>query len=422
VFIDRASIFVKAGDGGDGAVSFHTEKYVPNGGPDGGDGGRGGHVIFVARSGMNTLQMFRFRRKFMAENGQKGGGRRKYGRSGADLTIEVPVGTLIKDAEEDRILADLVEEGQEVIIARGGRGGKGNVHFANSVRQAPRFARAGGPGDTFDLIVELKLLADVGLVGFPNAGKSTLLSVVSAARPKIADYPFTTVEPGLGVVTVGDTSFVMADIPGLIEGAHTGMGLGLSFLRHIERTRLILHVIDISTETGRDPLKGFDQINEELSQYDPALAGRPQIVALNKIDLVDQETAALVRTALKQRGYEVFLICAPIGEGVPELIQAVAAAVQKLEPVRLFDPDQDNVIYRYEKEPLFAVGCEDGVYRVTGNWIENLVRSTNFDQHESLQYFQRLIRRKGVIEALEKAGVKEGDLVALHDFEFEYFT
>lgn len=421
MFIDRARIQVSAGDGGDGAVSFHTEKYVPNGGPDGGDGGRGGHVILIARDGISTLQAFRYRRKFAAENGLKGGRRRQYGRSGKDLTIEVPVGAMIKDAEEDRILADLVEDGQTVIIARGGRGGKGNVHFANSVRQAPRFARTGEPGEQRDLIVELKLLADVGLVGFPNTGKSTLLSVVSAARPKIGDYPFTTVEPSLGVVSVGDSSFVMADIPGLIEGAHTGLGLGLAFLRHVERTRLILHVIDVSPETGRDPVEGFDQINQEMTLYDPVLARRPQIVAINKTDLVDRQTAEQVRGRLEARGYAVFLICAPVGEGVPELMQAVAAALQALPPVRLFEPDRENVLYRYEQEPLFTVIREEGLFRVTGSWIENLVRSTNFDQHESLQYFQRLIRRKGVIDALEQAGVQEGDTVALHDFEFEFF-
>ena len=421
MFIDSARIKVSAGDGGDGAVSFHTEKYVTNGGPDGGDGGRGGHIILVARSGMNTLQAFRYRRRFLAENGQKGGTRKQNGRSGADLVIDVPVGTLVKDAEEGRILADLDEEGQDVVMARGGRGGRGNVHFANSVRQAPRFARAGEPGETLDLMVELKLLADVGLVGFPNAGKSTLLSVVSSARPKIGDYPFTTVEPGLGVVTVDDTSFVMADIPGLIAGAHTGLGLGLSFLRHIERTRLILHILDLSPDTGRQPLQDFDQINAELASYEPALFERPQIVVLNKTDLVGPADVDRIRKGLERRGYAVFPICAPIGEGVPALIRAVAATVRQLPPVRLFDPEQDNVVYRFTDTPLFEISHEDGVYRVTGSWIEKLVRSTNFDQHESLQYFQRLIRKKGVIDALEQAGVQEGDIVSLHDFEFEYF-
>jgi GTP-binding protein len=412
---------VSAGNGGDGAVSFHTEKYVPNGGPDGGDGGRGGDVVFVARSGLSTLQAFRYRRKFQAEHGQKGGTRKQYGRSGQNLELDVPVGTLVREAETGHIVADLVEDGQRAVIAKGGRGGKGNTHFANSVRQAPRFARAGEAGDSLDLIVELKLIADVGLVGFPNAGKSTLLSVVSEAKPKIGDYPFTTVEPGLGVVTVGDTSFVMADIPGLIAGAHTGLGLGLAFLRHIERTRLLVHVVDMSPDSGNEPLAGFDQINNELASYDPGLASRPQIVALNKTDLADPEVLRQTENALRERGCPVFPICAPIGEGVTALIQAVAAAVQSLPPVQLFDPEKERTLYRLETGPLFEIKREEDVYRVSGDWIENLVRSTNFDQHESLHYFQRLIRRKGVIESLEKAGIQEGDLVDLAGFEFNYY-
>jgi GTP-binding protein len=421
VFIDRVRMTVSAGDGGDGAVSFHTEKYVPNGGPDGGDGGRGGDIVFLARSGLSTLQAFRYRRKFQAEHGQKGGTRKQYGRSGQDMVLDVPVGTLVREAESGHIVADLVEDGQRVVIARGGRGGKGNVHFANSVRQAPRFARAGEAGDQLDLIVELKLIADVGLVGLPNAGKSTLLSVVSAAKPKIGNYPFTTIEPGLGVVAVGDTSFVMADIPGLIAGAHTGLGLGLAFLRHIERTRLLLHVVDMSPDSGSEPLESFDQINEELASYDPALASRPQIVALNKIDLADTKKVSQTEQALRERGYTVFPICAPIGEGVTPLIQAVASAVRSLPPVQLFDPEKERTLYRLETGPLFEIQKDGSVYRVSGEWIENLVRSTNFDQHESLHYFQRLIRRKGVIEDLEKAGIQEGDVVNLAGFEFNYY-
>ncbi len=421
LFIDRAQIFVQAGSGGDGAVSFRKEKYVPDGGPDGGDGGAGGNIIFLARSGLNTLQSFRYKRKFLAENGKPGGRRKQYGKSGADLVIEVPTGTLLRDKDEDRILADLTEEGQQVILARGGRGGKGNAHFANSVRQAPHFARAGEAGEQFNLQVELILLADVGLIGFPNAGKSTLLSVVSAARPKIADYPFTTIEPGLGVVTVKDKSFVLADIPGLIEGAHEGAGLGLDFLRHIERTRLLVHVLDASPDTGRDLLAGFAQINRELALYDKKLAQRPQLVAINKIDLVDEADLNRAKEELEKQGLQVYLICAPIREGVDELMQGVAAALDKLEPVLLFDKEKEATVYRFSQTELFTVEVENGVYKVKGDWMQRLVRSTNFDQHESLQYFQRLIRRKGVIDALEAAGVQEGDLVALADFEFEYF-
>lgn len=421
MFIDRAKIFVRAGDGGDGAVSFRREKYVPDGGPDGGDGGKGGDIIFLARSGINTLQAFRYKRKFAAENGKSGSRRKQFGKSGSDLVIDVPVGTLIKDVEEDKILADLTEEGQQLVIAHGGRGGKGNARFANSVRQAPHFARAGEPGEQLELQIELKLLADVGLVGFPNAGKSTLLSVVSAARPKIADYPFTTIEPGLGVVTVDDKSFVMADIPGLIEGAHSGAGLGLEFLRHIERTRLLVHVLDADPDTGRSLLARFAQINQELALYDEKLAQRPQIVAINKIDLAEEAELARAKEELEEQGLAVFLICAPIQEGVAELLQAVAAALDKLEPVVLFDKEKEEAVYRFKQEELFTIVKEADVYRVQGDWITRLVRSTNFDKHESFQYFQRLIRRKGIITALEEAGIQEGDLVALHDFEFEFF-
>lgn len=420
MFIDSAKIFVKAGNGGNGMVSFHTARYIPNGGPDGGDGGRGGSVIFYASEGLSTLQDFRYKRKYLAEDGDKGGRRNMSGRKGEDLRIKVPAGTLIKDAESGKILADLVEDGQEAVIAKGGRGGAGNAHFANSVRQAPNFARAGEPGEDFDLQIELKLLADVGLVGFPNVGKSTLLSVVSAARPKIADYPFTTLEPQLGVVSVGDYSFVLADIPGLIEGAHEGLGLGLAFLRHIERTRLLIHILDASGHSGRDPLADFEQINQELESFDIRLATRPQIVALNMIDLAEPEALNALQATLEARGYKVFQICAPINEGVPELIRHVAGVVRELPKTVLSDTVQEAVRYQYQEEELFHIVKEGEVYRVTGPWIEHLVNSTNFDDTESLQYFQRLIRKKGVISALEKAGVHEGDLVALHDLEFEF--
>jgi GTPase len=420
MFIDSAKIHVKAGNGGNGMVSFHTARYVPNGGPDGGDGGRGGSIIFIADEGMSTLQDFRYKRKYVAQDGEKGGRSKMAGRKGEDLQIRVPAGTLIKDAESGRILADLIESGQEAVIARGGRGGAGNIHFANSVRQAPNFAKAGEPGEEYDLQVELKLLADVGLIGFPNVGKSTLLSVVSAARPKIADYPFTTLEPQLGVVSVDDYSFVLADIPGLIEGAHEGLGLGLDFLRHIERTRLLVHVLDASGQTGRDPIEDFNRINAELAAFDIRLAGRPQVVALNMTDLAEPETLASLQASLEALDYKVFQICAPINEGVPELIRYVAGVVRELPKTILTDVVQESVRYQYQEEALFQIVKEDNVYRVTGPWIENLVNSTNFDDTESLQYFQRLIRKKGVIDALEKAGVQEGDLVALHDLEFEF--
>lgn len=422
MFIDSAKIYVRAGDGGNGMVSFHTAKYVPNGGPDGGDGGRGGSVIFYADENKSTLQDFRFKRKYAAENGEKGGRRKMYGHSGTDLRLPVPVGTIIKDAETGRILADLAEPDQACVIARGGHGGKGNVHFVNSVRQAPNFARAGEPGEEFNLQIELKLLADVGLIGFPNVGKSTLLSVVSAARPKIADYAFTTLEPNLGVVSVDDTSFVLADIPGLIEGAHTGLGLGLAFLKHIERTRLLIHVLDASGSEGRDPLHDFEAINQELEAYHPGLASRPQVVALNKIDMTDDAVLAALTTALTSRGYPVFPMSAAINEGVASMIQHVAAVLQTLPKTVLTDTITDKTLYKFEPETLFTVRKDNDVFRVEGSWIETLVNSTNFDDTESLQYFQRLIRKKGVIAALEQAGVKEGDLVSLHDLEFEFIA
>ena len=358
MFIDSAHIQVKAGDGGDGLVSFHTAKYVPNGGPDGGDGGKGGSIVFTVTTGLSTLQDFRYKHKFAAADGDKGGRRKQYGRKGDDLVIQVPAGTLIKDAESGRVMADLTEEGQQAVIARGGSGGKGNTHFANSVRQAPRFARAGLPGEIFDLLIELKLLADVGLIGMPNAGKSTLLSVVSSARPRIADYPFTTLEPILGVVAVGDASFVLADIPGLIEGAHTGIGLGLSFLKHVERTRLLIHVVDMTPLPDRDPIHDFDLINNELALYDERLAGRPQIVALNKTDMADAEETALVRTGLEARGYRVFPICAPIHEGTDVLMQAVAATLAGLPATRLSEEITDSMLYQYEPGELFTIRHE----------------------------------------------------------------
>jgi GTP-binding protein len=420
MFIDSAKIYVRAGNGGNGMVSFHTAKYVPNGGPDGGDGGRGGSIIFYADENKTTLQDFRFKRKYVAEDGEKGGRRNMSGHSGHDLRLPVPVGTIIKDTESGQIMTDLSEPGQEVVIARGGRGGAGNVHYANSIRQAPNFARAGEPGDEFNLQVELKLLADVGLVGFPNVGKSTLLSVVSAARPKIADYAFTTLSPNLGVVSVDDSSFVLADIPGLIEGAHTGAGLGIDFLKHIERTRMLIHVIDVSGSEGRDPLHDFDVINEELESFHPGLSTRPQVIALNKTDMVEDDDLAKVKAELENRGFVVFPIIAAINEGVTPLMQHVAAQLQTIPKTILTETVSARTLYKYEQEALFTVRKENAVYKIEGDWIKTLVASTNFDDTDSLQYFQRLIRKKGVIAALEDAGVQEGDLVSLDDFEFEY--
>lgn len=421
MFIDHTSIHVKAGDGGNGAVSFHTEKYVPNGGPDGGDGGRGGDIIFVAKGGMSTLRDIRYRRKYVAESGEKGGTRNRTGKSGDALRIRVPVGTILREAETGRIFADLSRDGEEVVVARGGRPGKGNTHFATSIRQAPQFARAGEPGEEWDIEVELKLLADVGLVGMPNVGKSTLLSVVSAARPKIANYHFTTLEPSLGVVSIDETEFVMADIPGLIEGAHEGAGLGLDFLRHVERTKMLLHVIDVSGSEGRDPIEDFEQINQELTLFNPELAGRPQVVAANKSDLTDETAVERVRTALADRGIAFFPISAVTGEGLKPLLRHIARMLPDLPDTILYEPDAFLPAIPEGTGELYTIQREDDIYRVTGQWIEQLVASTNFDNVDSLGYFQRLIRRKGIIDALESAGVQEGDTVDLGGFEFEYF-
>ncbi len=420
MFIDKATIYVKAGNGGNGMVSFHTAKYVPNGGPDGGDGGKGGDIVLIADSDMRTLKDFRYKRKYAAQDGTKGGRKKCSGPAGSDLEIRLPVGTIVRDSETGRILADLNSEGQRFVAAKGGHGGKGNVHFANSVRQAPNFARAGEPGEDIELIIEIKLIADVGLIGFPNVGKSTLLSVISAARPKIADYHFTTLEPNLGVVDHKGTQFIVADIPGLIEGASEGSGLGHDFLKHIERTRMFIHVLDISGSEGRDPVTDFRTINKELENYQAGLSKRPQIIAANKLDLASPEQLTAVLNEAESKGVKVFPICAPIAQGIEKLLDETAEMVRELPAHVLFDPSVKRRVYTLEDEELFTIEVEDGVYNVRGNWITNLVDSTNFDDTESLQYFQRLLRKKGVIDALESAGIKEDDPVVMHTLEFEY--
>jgi GTP-binding protein len=422
MFVDQAKIRVKGGDGGRGMVAFHTEKYVTNGGPDGGDGGKGGDVVMFATDNVSTLSNFRFRRKFFADNGENGGNRKMFGRGGQDLRLPVPVGTIIREIETGRIIADFVSVGQECIIANGGKGGQGNIHFCNSVRQAPNFARAGIPGEEYELQIELKLIADVGLVGLPNAGKSTLLSVISAARPKIANYPFTTLEPILGVVNLDDASFVVADIPGLIEGAHEGAGLGHDFLRHIERTRLLIHVVDVSGEEGRDPLDDFDKITDELRLYDRTLLDRPRIVVANKIDQTDPKQLKKFVSAMKKLGLTVFPVSAAIAEGTKELVQAVAAILPTIpRPVQIIKAEEEK-LYKFEEKDPITITVVDGVYVVEGEIIRNIAESTNFDDPDSLSYFQRIIRKKGVIDALVKAGVREGDPVKMYEIEFEYIS
>ncbi len=422
MFIDHSKIYVKAGDGGAGCVSFHTEKYVTNGGPDGGDGGKGGDVVFYAVAKLTTLQAFRFKHKFVAKDGEKGMNRKMYGRGGEDLRIGVPVGTVIRDVETNKIVADFTEDKQEVIVARGGKGGLGNMHYANAVRQAPQFARAGVPGEERELYLELKLIADVGLVGYPNAGKSTLLSVMTNAKPKIADYPFTTLEPVLGVVQDFDQSFVIADIPGIIEDAHEGAGLGHDFLRHIERTRLLIHVVDVSAHDGRDPIDDFNSINTELVEFNPALAERPQVVVANKCDDALDEEIEMFVEEVKSQGFEdVFVISAAARIGIQELKDKVTELVSKLPPVVLHDAlEEDEKVYRFEKEEQFHIEIIDGVYEITGVWAKVTMESTNFDDPDSLSYFQRSMINAGVIEALRKAGINEGDTVRIGDLEFDF--
>lgn len=419
MFADTAIITIKAGNGGNGLVSFHREKYVPAGGPDGGDGGNGGNVIFVADKTMTTLVDFAHKKTFAAKNGEDGKARLSSGKKGEDLFIKVPVGTVIKDEKTGKIMKDMSYDKEQFTAARGGNGGWGNMHFATATRQAPKFAKDGMRGQSRDILLELKLIADVGLAGFPNVGKSTLLSVVSAARPKIANYHFTTLEPNLGVVKIDSgKSFVMADIPGLIEGAHEGVGLGHEFLRHIERTRLIIHVVDVSGIEGRNPIEDFEKINNELYLYSETLAKTPQIVAANKTDIItDKDSYEAFKKYIGDKGLELYEISAATGSGVRELMTGVSQMLDTLEPVEIFEPEftEDD----FEEEP-FTVRKEDGEYIVEGPYIEKLLRHSNFDDGESMQYFQLALRRKGIINALEDMGCGEGDRVRMYELEFDY--
>ncbi len=420
---DTAEIYIEAGNGGNGLVSFHREKYVAAGGPDGGDGGKGGSVIFVADEKMSTLSDFRYQRKYKAQNGEDGKAAKSSGKNGADLIVKVPCGTIIRDVDSDRVIADMKTPNQTFVAAKGGSGGWGNCHFATATRQIPRFAKSGIEGESRNIKLELKLLADVGLVGFPNVGKSTLLSVVSDAKPKIANYHFTTLEPNLGVVrTKEGASFVMADIPGLIEGAGEGVGLGHEFLRHVERTRLLIHVVDASGIEGRNPIEDFDLINKELATYNASLSERPQIVAANKMDVVyDSEVYDGFCDEMENRGYKVFRISAAANKGVSELMMYVASALDDIPVPVLFDEEEaKTLVISYKDDLPFTVRVEDGVYVVEGSWVKRMIGSTNFEDNESLQYFQNALRKKGVIKALEKEGINEGDLVRMYELEFDY--
>ena len=424
MFVDRAEITIESGKGGNGAVTFRRDPYVPDGGPDGGDGGNGGSVIFVADRNLRTLMDLKYKRKYKAENGQPGMKRNKFGKKGQDLYIKVPVGTMIIDKETGHLMKDLTVDGDSVVAAKGGRGGKGNVHYKSSIRQAPNFAEAGGPAKVRDVILELKLIADVGLLGFPNVGKSTLLSVSTNSKPKIAGYHFTTIDPNLGVVYLYDTSFVMADIAGIIEGASQGAGLGFKFLKHIERTKVLIHVIDVAGSEGRDPIEDYKKINAELVAFDPRLAEMPQIVAANKADLVtDEDKLTEFMDFMEKEGREVYLISAATKQGIDELL---AAALRKIEtyvepeeePMTMFDFEADE----HEEDYKLITGYvdEDGVYVLEGKQLMKIFNSTNFTDNGSIRYLYRYIEKNGGIKLLKELGLKDGDTVRIEDFEFEY--
>jgi len=420
-FIDKARITVRAGNGGNGCVSFHREKYIAAGGPDGGDGGTGGHIILQVDDNLSTLMDFRYKRKYVAENGIDGQGSRKSGKDGKSLVIKVPRGTLVRDAETNEIIKDMSDD-EPYILCRGGKGGWGNTHFATPTRQAPRFAKSGMPGESHDVVLELKLLADVGLIGFPNVGKSTLLSVVSRAQPKIANYHFTTLYPNLGVVYVEEgVSFVMADIPGIIEGASEGAGLGHDFLRHIDRCRLLVHVVDASGSEGRNPVEDFDAINLELKQYSPELATRPQIVVANKTDIMTDESLLQdLKEHVEALGYPLITISAAAHLGTRELVFAVANKLRELPPVMVYEPEYVKRPPTVDVSEPLEITVEDNVYIVEGPWLQRLISNTNFGDYESRMWFDRMLRESGLFDRLDAMGIRDGDLVSMYDLEFEY--
>ena len=421
MFVDIAKIQIKAGNGGDGAVAFHREKYVASGGPDGGDGGRGGNIVFQVDDNLSTLADFRYKRKYKAENGQNGRGARCNGKKGQDLVIRVPRGTIIRECESGVVMADMSSD-EPFIAAKGGKGGWGNRHFATATRQTPRLAKSGAPGEEWEVSLELKLIADVGLLGFPNVGKSSLISVVSEAKPIVGDYHFTTITPVLGVVTMGPgQSFVMADIPGLIEGAADGVGLGHAFLRHVERCRMLVHVVDVAGSEGRDPIEDFEKINEELVKFNPELAKCPQIVAGNKMDLASDEQLERFRAYMQEKGLEYYEIVAPIRYGTQELINAVARKLATLPPVKRYDSEEvPMTVLEKKKNDGFKITVEDGVYIVEAEWLYRILSKTDLDDYASLQYFQTVLQTSGILDALREKGIQEGDTVSIYDLEFDY--
>ena len=426
MFIDKARIFVKAGNGGNGVVSFRREKYVPAGGPDGGDGGRGANIIMVADTGLRTLMDFKYKKKYSAQHGEDGSKKKRAGKNGEDLILSVPEGTVIRDEKTGLIIADLKKAGDQAVVARGGYGGKGNQHFANAVRQAPAFAKSGTDGQERWITLELKMIADVGLLGFPNVGKSTFLSVVTSAKPKIANYHFTTLTPNLGVVqTRHGESFVIADIPGIIEGAADGVGLGHDFLRHVERTKVLVHIVDISGIEGRDPIDDFEKINEELRLYNERLSTRPQLVVANKSDLLfDESIYENFKKTMEEKGYEVFKMSAATRDGVDQVIDRVSQLLNEVEEVELVSQEE---MYRPELDVDDEAGLkievdEDGIYVVTGKELRRIMYSVNFDDMESLQFFQAQMEAKGVFDMLREAGIEDGDTVKIYELEFEFYN
>ena len=424
MFIDNVKVYLKAGDGGNGAVAFHREKYVAAGGPDGGDGGHGGNIIFRIDEGANTLLAFRYKRKFIAENGGNGSGNKFHGKTGEDVIVLVPKGTLIKDAETGKVIHDMSEDdGADYVCCRGGRGGWGNRHFATPTRQVPMFAKNGTKGQEREVVLELKMLADVGLIGMPSVGKSSILSVISSAKPKIADYHFTTLSPNLGVVsTGGESGFVAADIPGLIEGASDGAGLGHAFLRHVDRCRLLLHVVDISCFEGRNPIDDIITINRELERYSPELATRPQMIIANKVDSLDEELVDIkaFEDFVDENGWEMMYISAYTGENLDEMVQRVGDRLKLLPPMTIYESEYDDSDAYVGGGKETTIKNVNGTYVVEGEWLFNLMGQINFSNYESLNFFQRVLDKSGVFKELEARGCKEGDTVSIYDFEFDY--
>lgn len=424
MFVDRVKIHIKGGNGGNGAVSFFRAKYITHGGPDGGDGGRGGDVIFVGDKDMSTLMDFRYKRSFKAEPGEDGSKRNRFGKDGEDILIRVPVGTIIREANSNKIMADITKPGEEKILIKGGKGGKGNQHFATPTRQAPRYAERGQVSKEYDIILELKLIADVGLIGLPNVGKSTLLSMVTNANPKIANYHFTTLAPNLGVVRgKNGEDFVMADIPGLVEGASNGVGLGHEFLRHVERTKVFIHVVDAAALEGDDPVENVRVINKELSDYNPALLKRPQVIAANKTDIPEAwENVKRLKDTFEKEGYSIFAISAATNQGLDELLDVVAKKLKEYPEDIIFEEDYEEYAeVEMDKEPFTIEVFDGNYYVVTGTGVEKMIGYTNIDTEKGFAFFQKYLREKGIIEALEEKGIQEGDTVKIYDLEFDYY-